>query len=461
MKRRSIGSMMIRPVTPRHAIRASALAVAAVLAASASAQRPAPLIAATRVIERETAATQTFVATVRPSKRVTIGSAASGRVAAYNFEEGDRVEEKEAIAELLTETITSEIKSADAELALRESELEELNNGTRPEEREQARARMLAAQARLDYAETQRKRVDQLFRQGGSSVAERDEAVTLYTGALNDLAEAQAAYELAQLGPRKEKIAQAEASRDMQKAIVEKLNDQKRKHNIIARFDGYVTEKLTEVGAWVNTGDPVAEVVALDEVDIEAFVTENQVPSIPLGMQVDVEIPALGPQPFQGTVHRIIPQADVRTRTFPVRVRVPQPDKDSPVLKAGMTARVKLPIGPLQMVNLVPKDALVFRGPVTTLFVITPDKEDPKKGTVMPTQVELGVSEGSQIQVVGGVSPGDLVVVEGNERLRPNQAVVIAEIREQPEAPQAESPSGTETGEANPTNTPAEGETGN
>jgi RND family efflux transporter MFP subunit len=388
------------------------------------------LIAAAPVVEREVAAAQTFVATVRPTRMVTIGSAASGRVFKYDLDEGDRVEEMQPIAELLTETISSEIKAAEADLKLRQSELQELVNGTRPEELDQARARMQAAEARLEYATTHRDRVEQLFRQGGSSVAERDEAVTLYTAAMNEFAEAKAAYDLAELGPRKEKIAQAEAAAAMQAAVVEKLTDQKRKHTVIARFNGFITKKLTEVGAWVNTGDPVAEVAELDTVDVEAFVTEKQVPNIFVGMTVDVVVPALGAEPFEGVVHRIIPQADVRTRTFPVRVRVKNQITDAaPRIKAGMLARAKLPIGPLQQAKLVPKDALVFRGENTSLLAITPDENDPKKGTVRPVPVELGVSQGQQIQVIGGVEAGELVVVEGNERLRPGQTVVIDAVR--------------------------------
>jgi RND family efflux transporter MFP subunit len=395
-----------------------------------AAQRPAPLIAAAPVVEREVAAAQTFVATVRPTRMVTIGSAASGRVFKYDLEEGDRVEEMQPIAELLTETISSEIKAAEADWKLRQSELEELVNGTRPEELDQARARMQAAEARLEYATTHRDRVEQLFRQGGSSVAERDEAVTLYTAAMNEFAEAKAAYDLAELGPRKEKIAQAEAAAEMQAAVVEKLTDQKRKHTVIARFNGFITKKLTEVGAWVNTGDPVAEVAELDSVDVEAFVTEKQVPNIFVGMSVDVVVPALGAEPFEGVVHQIIPQADVRTRTFPVRVRVKNQISDgTPRIKAGMLARAKLPIGPPQQSKLVPKDALVFRGENTSLLAITPDENDPKKGTVRPVPVELGVSQGQQIQVIGGVEAGELVVVEGNERLRPGQNVVIDAVR--------------------------------
>jgi multidrug efflux pump subunit AcrA (membrane-fusion protein) len=420
---------------------------------TAVAQPPAaPPIASTRVIEREVAAAQTFVATVRPTRTAAVGSAASGRVAEYFFEEGDRVKAMEPLAQLLTETISSEIEAAAAELKLRESELEELENGVRPEELEQAKARMLAAEARKEFTAMNRARVEALYKRGSSSVNERDQAVTTDIEAENQYIDAKASYDLAVDGPRPEKIAQAKAAAEMQAAVLQKLKDQKRKHTIISRFDGYVIREYTAVGSWVNTGDMVYEIAALDEVDVEAFVTEQQVANIRIGMEVDVEIPALGERRFPGVVKQIVPQADLKTRTFPVRIRVKNElIEDHPVIKAGMLARVQLPIGPRENALLVPKDSLVFAGSNVTVIVVTPDSDasqsggknspgspdkaaaetgSPMKGTVQPVAVELGVSQGRWIQIRGELKPGQLVVVEGNERLRPGQSVRVAEIRD-------------------------------
>ena len=138
---------------------------------------PPVRIAAAPIIDREVAATQTFVATVRPTRTAVIGSAASGRVAECFLDEGDRVKSMQPLAQLLTETISSEIDQAEAELDLKKSELAELVNGTRPEELQQANARMLAADARRQFAELNRKRVVQLFERQSASLTERDEAV--------------------------------------------------------------------------------------------------------------------------------------------------------------------------------------------------------------------------------------------------------------------------------------------
>ncbi len=62
----------------------------------------------------------------------------------------------------------------------------------------------------------------------------------------------------------------------MQDAIVRKLKDQINKYTISSRFAGYVTVKDTDVGEWVTQGDSIAEVIALDEVDVVAKVVDSQ-----------------------------------------------------------------------------------------------------------------------------------------------------------------------------------------
>jgi HlyD family secretion protein len=228
------------------------------------------------------------------------------------------------------------------------------------------------------------------------------------------------------IGPRKEQIAQARAQVGMQEATAERLKDQLSKHTIVSRFDGYVTKEHSEVGQWVKQGDPVAEVVALDEVEIVAYVVEQHVPHVRVGMQVIVDVPAISGQRFSGVVSEIVPQADVQARTFPVKIRVENQFTDKvPLLKSGMYARVSLPTGGLQTATLVSKDALVLGGAQPVVFVVEGATENGQAGKVVPVPVQVGVADGGMIQVTGPIKAGQLVVVQGNERLRPGQDVAI------------------------------------
>jgi multidrug efflux pump subunit AcrA (membrane-fusion protein) len=138
----------------------------------------------------------------------------------------------------------------------------------------------------------------------------------------------------------------------------------------------------------------------------------------------------------------------LRSRTFPVKVRVENEiTAAGPLLKSGMLARVVLPTGKTQEALLVPKDALVLggrEGPV--VFVFQPDTANHTQGTVRPVVVQLGVAEGSWIQVSGALEAGQRVVSEGNERLRPGQEVVVTRLLDPP----ANEPHATTVGEAQP-----------
>ncbi len=399
-------------------------------AAQAQPARLAP-VAVAAVIEREVATGQSFVGTVEPVRKSIVGSAVGGRVIEFPVNEGDRVEAGQTLAQLLTETVELELAVAQAELELRKQELAELENGSRAEEKEQAIARMKAAEASIQYLRARRRRAQELFQQGRTVTREElEEQVAASDRAEHNYLEAKATHELVMNGPRAEKIAQARARVAMQQATVDRLTSQVRKHTMISRFAGYVVAEHTEVGQWVSAGDPVAEVVALDEVDVEAFVLENHVPHIRVGTMVRVEITALPETIFTGNIVSVVPRGDNRSRTFPVKVRVRNvisTESADPLIKAGMMARVTLPTGPRAKALLVPKDAIVLGGPSPMVFVVDRKEQDATKGAVRPVTVNLGMAYEDRIQILGEIQAGQLVVVQGNERLRPGQAVEIVE----------------------------------
>ncbi|MCA9236551.1 MAG: efflux RND transporter periplasmic adaptor subunit [Planctomycetales bacterium] len=411
---------------------------------------PPARIVAFELIQQEVTAGQTFVGTVMPVKRATIGSAVGGRVIEFPHKAGERVSQGDMLAQLLTSTISLEATAAEQELALRQAQLAELVNGTRPEEIEQRRAERDGAAARERFLRTRRVRMESARSASPGTVTEDQlqEAQAAEIEANEAVLAATAAFELAKLGPRDEQIAQAQAQVAMQEAVVQRLHDQITKHTIISRFDGYVVAEFTEIGAWVNSGDPVAEVAAIDDVDVEVQVVEQAVPFVHLGEEVRIEIPALADRIFSGKVVHVVPQADLRARTFPVKIRVANEiTEDGPVLKAGMYARAALPVGAKQMAILAPKDAVVL-GKGTPMVYVVQQPDGAKSGkpaagppsgaapgaapseapTATPVPVQLGVARGELIQLIGPLQPGQLVVVEGNERLRPGQSVDVTRV---------------------------------
>ena len=422
---------MMTPSRSRMTSAAVALVLAFLLCSTVSTafgQRGPAIVAVSPVVEREVSEGQTFVGTVTPVRRSVVGSAVDGRVAEFPVNDGDFVRKGQPLAQLLTQTIGLEVSAARSELKLREEELRELENGSRPEELRRAKAIMLADEAIVEYERKRMKRAKELFDRNAINDDELQQVISEATKAEQQYQQAVEVHALAVAGPRKEQIEQARARLAMQQAVTDKLTDQLGKHTIKAPFDGYVVAEFTEVGQWVQRGEHVAEVIALDEVDVIAQVLENHATHVRRGQAVRVEIPALPDQLLTGMVVAVVPQADLRSRTFPVQVRVKNSVSDgTPLLKSGMLGRVTLPTGPLTKALLVPKDALVLGGPQPSVSIVV-EAEGDKPSTTRPVPVVLGVAAGGMIQVKGELASGDQVVVRGNERLRPGQPIQITQV---------------------------------
>lgn len=425
-------------------LRRTALCAVALLLAGNSAYAqpggaPAAPVALAPVVEQNITVGQTFVGTAEPSKRSIVGSAVDGRVVEFPVEEGDFVGlEKQPqpgddpqgddpqgddpegagqpLAKLRTGTIDIMVREAQAQFKLREHEFAEMQAGMRPKELEQKQAELERAVALRDYAKSRHERLSAISR-----ATAKEEVELAYSGwiaAEQNLKAAEAALHLAQEGFRPEHKDQSAARLEMQKEAVELLEDRRRKYTIRAPFEGYVVAKHTEVGAWIMTGDPVAEVVQIDPIQVTVSVPESYIAQVGRGSSVTVQFEALPGKTFQGEVFRVVPQADIRSRAFPVTVRLANPREASGdhLIKVGMLAHAT--IGRQERAVLVPKDALVLGGPKPVVYATPGAVKLGAEAQVQPVTVTIGVSHGGLVQVTGQLRAGQMVVVEGNERLR-------------------------------------------
>jgi RND family efflux transporter MFP subunit len=372
-----------------------------------------------------------FVATVVPTRRSVVGTAVDGRVEEFLFDPNDetrkvtQVRRGQALAQLKTDTISREVGIAQAELRLRQAELEELRNGARPEELAAAKAQLEAAAARRDYAASRYMRLQKLFDSNTAvSLDQLEEAKSLVDQAEQSYQATKADHELLVAGPRSEEIQQAEARVAGQQETVARLEEIRNKYTVKAPFDGVVVSEFTEVGAWVSQGDSVAEVIQIHPVEVEAFLPEKLIPELTIGDHVLVELDARPSRPYSGVIHRIIPQADVRSRTFPIRIRLDEAvNATDEGIMAGMLGRVTPDLPTATNVLLVHKDALVLEPERKSVIVVDPVKAESHNGVTRVIPVVVGIARGSHIQIQGEIQPGELVVIRGNERLRPGQKV--------------------------------------
>lgn len=197
-------------------------------------------------------------------------------------------------------------------------------------------------------------------------------------------------------------------------AEISRIQEELRMLVILAPFDGVVLSRMTNLGEWVSPGSPVAELARDSVVDILVNVPVNVALDLEPGQAVRGS--AAGRE-LEGRVQAVVPRGDVGSRTFPVKVRL----ANEQGLLEGMEVRVYLPTGQRHEGLTVPRDAVV-PSPMGQVIFLARDGQ----AKMVPVTV-LGFAQDTAAIAAQDVTPGDLVVVKGQERLRDGQPVQVVE----------------------------------
>jgi multidrug efflux pump subunit AcrA (membrane-fusion protein) len=392
------------------------------LAAAAAAKSPDPKagpppapVAVAEVVARRVTDEVTLVGTAEPQRRSLVASDVEGIVAELVVTEGTAVRRGDRLAQLRTDSLEIQLRGARAQRERFRHELTELEAGFRIEEVEEARAGAREAEASAGRARREVVRQRELYTEGATALQTLQDAETAHEAARQRLEMARARLRMMEAGARRERIDRARAELMAAEAEVARLGDEISRMTIVAPFDGVVTAEYTQRGQWVAKGGPVMEIVDLSRVEIAVPFPERAVGRLRPGRLAEVRFDALGDRISTGEVIAIVPQGDVASRTFRVKVRVANPDR---AIKAGMFARVSFGVGDPREAILVPKDAVVHRAGTTLVYVVNGE-------TVHEVRVQTGAAQGGAVEVAGGLTPGQIVVVRGNERLRDGQRIQV------------------------------------
>jgi RND family efflux transporter MFP subunit len=201
------------------------------------------------------------------------------------------------------------------------------------------------------------------------------------------------------------------------RAAINIVEDNLARMEIRAPFAGTVVAEKTEVGQWLDTGEPVVTLADLSVIHIMVPVPEQKISRIVRNDRVRVKIDALPAREFSGTIAAIVPQADTASRSFPVQVNVENGDG---AILSGMLARVIFQPVTLQSALLVPKDALVPQPEGGGYLVKV---SDGKAAWIQVRVLETYKDRYAVEALNNDLFAGDRVITRGNERVRPGQEV--------------------------------------
>ncbi len=209
------------------------------------------------------------------------------------------------------------------------------------------------------------------------------------------------------------------------RAAVAIQREQLARHGLTAPFAGVVTERRTERGQWVGASGSVLQLTATDPLRVEVDVPERQHGRIAAGTPVTVLVAdAEAASGIAARVERIVPAADPVSRSFRAHIALANPDGR---LMPGMSARVTFTLDhapeSAAVAMQVPADA-VERQPDGSARVWVVQR-DGDRAVARPVAVRTGRHVGGRVEIASpDLRPDDLVVVQGNEGLRPDQPVV-------------------------------------
>ena len=208
----------------------------------------------------------------------------------------------------------------------------------------------------------------------------------------------------------------ADAQVKRARAVINQLMVQSENHTIRAPAGGVVAVRHVDPGTLAAPGMPIVSITDESTVKVVFPVTEKDLPRIRKGMVVQVRLDAFADTVFDGSVDLVSPTVDPATRSADVEVRIANPQGR---LTPGMYARVSI-LMQTRTCPVMPADGIV-RVPGTSerfVFVI-------EKGQAVQRNVTTGLSAGTRVEIISGVSAGDSVVVKGQGRLKDGTPVRI------------------------------------
>jgi membrane fusion protein (multidrug efflux system) len=315
------------------------------------------------VVQEEVSQTRSVIGLLYYDRISEISTELAGLVDHVDVKQGDKVKLGDPLVKLNTEIL-------DKEIMYQKSRIEQIE--------------LRIANSKKNFS-----RLERLFGKSGVSEKEYDDSLFTYQDA------------------QKEKQAIG--------STLQKLLIQKTRSIISAPFDGIILTKDVDSGSWVQPGKQLVSIGSSEDLFIRAPIAETTLQFIELGQEIPVTINAYNKE-LQGKIIDIDPVADMKTKNVFLKISIPP----LPLVAQNMSATVSVPISARQKLSVFSRAALIkFQGKD---FVYTV-----KEGKAAILPVNIVTFLGDRVGVDNPyIVPGMNLVVEGNERLRPDQPVIVA-----------------------------------
>ncbi|MEP6565692.1 MAG: efflux RND transporter periplasmic adaptor subunit [Mesorhizobium sp.] len=253
-----------------------------------------------------------------------------------------------------------------------------------------AKASLDAAERQVETVDLARKRAEQLFAKNVAPKSQLEQATLTYN--------------------------QAVATRDSARSTLAQAQNQVRYTDLKAGQNGIVTAVSADVGQVVGAGTPVVTVAVDGEKEVLIAVPEMDIAEFKPGKDVKAGFWSDDALSLDGKVREVAGSADPQSRTFAVRVSLP----DDPRVLLGMTANIKASVASRQQLVSIPLSALAQKDGQSVVWTVDRNGE-----TVHQRPIKVAEFTADGVSVADGLKPGDVVVAAGTQFMTENLQVKL------------------------------------
>jgi multidrug efflux pump subunit AcrA (membrane-fusion protein) len=363
---------------------------------------------------------------VVPNLEVEIKCKASGKVINLPFEVSDPVKKGDLLVELDPVDESRLVKQSQVAVDTSQSRLNQAKENLEVAEqnldisRKRAQLNLNALESHASDAKSDLDRAKRSLDEGYISTQEFEKARTASVAAQSDLETGrtqldQLKTEEKSLELRRQDVELAKKQVELDKLRLQDAEQRLADTRVMAPIDGIVASRLVQTGMIISSGistvgggTTVMTLADLSRVFVLAAVDESDIGRVKEGQKAQITVDAFPTQPFTGEIVRIATKGMNAYNVVTFEVKIEILDEKKTMLKPEMTANVEILLDKRDNVLVVPVEAVTRKGEKHTATVVKAD------GSLEQREVKIGITDGINYEVLGGLSEGESVQVRSD-----------------------------------------------
>ncbi len=348
-----------------------------------------------------------------PERTALVTARTAGVVEKVKVLPGEKVEKGQVLVELDPRTAQAALAGAKARVAEKEALLEKLRRGPRPQEVEAARKDAAKAEASLEEWKAKTAALEPLMRRKEISPVQYRETLAALARARAEAGAAKARLDLLLAGTRPEEIARAEADLAAARAEMEGARLALEYCRISSPLSGTAVRVPARMGERVDPGTLLVRVADLSSVFAVIRIPGPYLSRVRPGAAVEIGVPSLEGRKYEGKILRMAKEADDKTGDVEAFALV---CNEEGLLLPGLAFRAKVRLPDVKGALVVPAEAVADRNGTAVVTRI-------RDGRAYEIEVVPGERVGEAVQILKGLSAGDVVALRGGYGLPPGTPV--------------------------------------